>query len=318
MYEILAIGDAIVDRVVSFDPTKAQMRPILAVKGQFFEATAAQHGFLHALTPEAVYPGGSAANTLRNLSVLGLPCAFLGKVGLDADAAVFEKSLSGWGIHAHLLSTAQEPTGYCMVIVHEDGDRTLCSRVGASGLLQVSDVDGALLKKSRALLTEGYQLDVQPAFVVQTIEAAKQAGCAVYFTLSGPHCVAHRRAELCRVIDKIDVLFGNEDEFAVLDLPPSKLPRVSVRTKGAKGVDVWVDGQVQSFSCEACASVVNTNGAGDAFAAGFLYARHKGADVAECVRQGHEIALKVIQNTLAYLPAVKKPQMRRPAMAAER
>ncbi len=301
MYEILGIGDAIVDRIVSFDATDERMQPIMTVKGSFFEATKEQHRFLHALPPEVVYPGGSAANTLRDLSVMGIPCAFLGKVGADDDAVIFEKSLTDWGVQPYLLTTTQEPTGYCMVIVHDDCDRTLCSSMGASGLLKFSEVDNALLKKSRAILTEGYQLNEQPEFVAQVIEAAKQAGCAVYFTLSGPHCVLHRHAEIVRLIDKIDILFGNEDEFAALDLPPEKLSTVSVCTKGSKGVDVWVEGQLHSFTCEACQSVVNTNGAGDAFAAGFLYYHHAGADIAQCVRGGHEIALRVIQSTLAYL-----------------
>ncbi len=303
MNEILAIGDAIVDRIVSFDPTQERMHPILAVKGQFFEATEEQHRFLHALPPEVVYPGGSAANTLRDLAVLGMPCTFLGKVGIDEDGVIFEKSLTDWGVKSHLLTTALAPTGYCMVIVHDDCDRTLCSSMGASALITIDDVDEQLLKNTRAVLTEGYQLDAQPAFVIAMINAAKAAGCAVYFTLSGPHCVRHRRADLLQLIaeKKIDILFGNEDEFAALDLAPEKLPPVSVCTRGAKGVDVWVNAQLHSFSCEPCQSVVNTNGAGDAFAAGFLFHYHAGADIARCVQGGHETALRVIQSTLAYL-----------------
>ncbi len=301
MYEILGIGDAIVDRIVSFNTTDEQMQPILAVKGSFFVATKEQHRYLHALPPEVVYPGGSAANTLRDLSVMGMPCAFLGKVGKDEDGVIFEKSLTDWGVQSYLLTTSQEPTGYCMVIVHEDCDRTLCSSMGASGLLTFAEIDEKLLKNVRAILTEGYQLDVQPELVMQVIEAAKKVGCATYFTLSGPHCVHNRHTEIVYLTDKIDILFGNEDEFEALNLPPDKLPNISVCTKGANGVDVWVHGKQYTFPCKACQSVINTNGAGDAFAAGFLYHYHAGADIAQCVHGGHKIALRVIQSTLAYL-----------------
>ncbi len=301
MFEILGIGDAIVDRIISFDEKNEHMRPILDVKGSFFVATKEQHRLLHAIPPEVVYPGGSAANTLRDLSVMGMSCAFLGKVGTDDDGIIFEKSLTDWGIHPHLLTTSQEPTGYCMVIVHEDCDRTLCSNIGASGLLTFAEVDKTLLKESRAILTEGYQLQAQPNFVISVIEAAKNIGRSVYFTLSGPHCVLDCHTEICQLLKNIDILFGNEDEFKALNLPAEKLPSISVCTKGAKGVDVWVNGTLQTFPCKACQNVINTNGAGDAFAAGFLYQYHAGADIAKCVQGGHEIALRVIQSTLAYL-----------------
>ncbi len=277
------------------------MQPILAVKGQFFEATKEQHRFLHALTPEVIYAGGSAANTLRDLGIMGMTCAFLGKVGVDEDAVIFEKSLSDWNVQPYLLTTSEAPTGYCMVIVHQDCDRTLCSSMGASAFLNVSEVDETLLKQSRAILTEGYQLDAQPDFVMSVIDKAKQNGCAIYFTLSGPHCVRHRRNELLQLVNQIDILFGNDDEFNALNLPAEKRPALSICTKGANGVDVWVNGQLRSFPCERCQTVVNTNGAGDAFAAGFLYYYHKGADIARCVQGGHETARKVIQSTLAYL-----------------
>ncbi len=301
MYEILGIGDAIVDRIVAFDVSADCMRPFLAVKGQFFEATPEQHRVLHALPPEAVYPGGSAANTLRDLSVMGLSCLFLGKVGQDSDALVFEKSLTDLGVQTCLLTTADAPTGYCMVIVHEDCDRTLCSNVGASGLLTNADVPDDLLKQTRAVLLEGYQLNVQPYLVLQLAQRAKQAGAAVYFTLSGPHCVRNRRSELLQLLECMDVLFGNEDEFAELNLPAEQLPPISVCTKGEKGVDICVHGVWQSFPCDACSTVVNTNGAGDAFSAGFLYHYHAGADIDTCVQGGHEIALRVIQSPVAYL-----------------
>ncbi len=301
MYDILGIGDAIVDRIVSFDDGAECMRPFLAVKGQFFEATPEQHRVLYALPPEAVYPGGSAANTLRDLSVLGNRCLFFGKVGLDSDAAVFEKSLTDWGVDAHLLKTTDAPTGYCMVIVHDDCDRTLCSDIGASGLLRNDEFKDSLFQNARAVLLEGYQLDVQPQLVLQLAIRAKRLGCAVYFTLSGPHCVRNRRAELLQLLKTVDILFGNEDEFAELNLPAAQLPALSICTKGENGVAVLVDGAWQTFPCEACLNVVNTNGAGDAFCAGFLYRYHQGADIATCVQGGHEIALRVIQSPLAYL-----------------
>lgn len=306
MIEILGIGDAIVDKLISFDESDPLMQPILDVKGKFFIATDEEHAYLRQKPSDTIYGGGSAANTLRNLAHLGMKTGFVGKVGSDEEARFFEKSLTDFGVNSFLVQTNQVPTGCCVVIVHTDKDRTQCSKPCASQLLEWADINPALLKSTKAVLTEGYMLNRQPFLIETVIRQTQKEGASVYFTLSDMHCVQNKRELLFKLMPSIDILFGNEYEFAALDMPDSLLPPVSVVTRGAQGADVYFQQKWFHFDTFPCTEIVNANGAGDAFAAGFLFKWHQRADLRTCVEMGHRIAATVLKSPLAYLSITEK------------
>lgn len=303
MLDILAIGDAIVDKVISFDIKDPVMQKILPVKGLFFNASEAEHAYLRKQIPLACYAGGSAANTIRNMGLLGIKTGFLGKVGNDDDGIFFQDSLNQYGVRSYLLKTDYDRTGCSVVIVHEDKDRTQCARPCAANLLMQEEISDDCLKETGSILMEGYMLNRRPELVADVIERACQYGVKVYFTLSDVHCVKNKKELIEKLLDKIDVLFGNEYEFEALNLTSDTFKKtLCVKTCGAKGVEVFNAVTYEKFDVSFVDEIVNTNGAGDAFASGFLAEFQNNKSFKSCVALGHEIATSVLKTELSYLP----------------
>lgn len=307
MLDILGIGDAIVDRVIPFDASDPIMEKILSVKGLFFKATEQEHSYLRAKKNLSSYAGGSAANTIRCMSVLGMKTGFLGKVGEDKDGSFFQDSLTEYGVCSYLIETSVDVTGCSVVIVHEDKDRTQCALPCASNLLTCEDISDQHLKNTYSVIMEGYMLNRLPDLVAGTIRRAHAHGVKVYFTLSDVHCVLNKKELITTLLPEIDVLFGNEYEFNALDLNPCLLKKTTaVKTCAGKGVFVLTQNKKFHFPVSFVDKIVNTNGAGDAFAAGFLTAFHKKESFEKCVCYGHEVAASVLRSELSYLPLTDK------------
>lgn len=303
MLDILAIGDAIVDKIIAFDEQDAVMQKILPVKGLFFVATCEEHSYLRQKEALAYYAGGSAANTIRNMALLGLKTGFVGKAGFDKEGDFFKKSLQDYGVESYLIQTSEDKTGCSVVMVHDDKDRTQCAHACAANLLQIEEVPDALLKNTKSVLMEGYMLNRRPELVSDIIERAKQFGVMVYFTLSDVHCVENKKDLILNLLPKIDILFGNEYEFDVLNLSPKKLEKtICVKTCGKKRVEVFTKNEKLSFKTKAVNDFINTNGAGDGFAAGFLAVYQQNSSLEKAVLKGQEVAQKVLMTNLSYLP----------------
>lgn len=303
MLDILAVGDAIVDKVVAFDETDEMMQQILPVKGLFFMATDEEHAYFRNKTALAYYAGGSAANTIRNMSLMGLKTGFVGMVGQDDDGIFFEKSLHEYGVQSYLNKTSQDKTGCSVVIIHQDKDRTQCAKACAASLLNIQNIKDEYLKNTFSVLTEGYMLNRCPELVEHVIMRSKQYGVQTYLTLSDVHCVSNRRELILKLLPYIDIVFGNEYEFQTLNVDKDTLHQtVCVQTCGGNGVRVFSQKESEFFPLQTMNTIVNTNGAGDGFAAGFLASYHQHKNMNECIVKGHQTACHVLQTDLSYLP----------------
>jgi sugar/nucleoside kinase (ribokinase family) len=303
MLDILAIGDAIVDKIIAFDEADDVMKKILPVKGLFFQATAEEHAYLRRQKSLADYAGGSAANTVRNMALLGAKAGFLGKAGCDADGVFFEKSLKDYSVQSYLIQTSDDETGCSVVMVHQDKDRTQCARPCAANLLQEAEIKDSYLQNTKSILTEGYMINRRPELVENAINRAHAMGVKVYLTLSDVHCVQNKRDLLKRLLPKIDILFGNEYEFEALNVSPIELENtLCVKTKGAEGVEIFDKNESVFVSASHLDEIQNTNGAGDGFAAGFLLSYHQNEPLEKCALNGHFIAGAVLKTNLSYLP----------------
>ncbi len=303
MLDVLAIGDAIVDKIISFDEQDEVMQKILPVKGLFFVATPEEHTYLRNKPHQAYYAGGSAANTVRDMALLGDKTGFIGKCGVDDEGTFFQKSLVDYNVKSYLIQTDLDRTGCSVVMVHKDKDRTQCAHACASNLLTTKEVKDEYLKTSKSILAEGYMLNRREDLVVELIERASRFGVDVCFTLSDVHCVKNKRDILLKLLPKMSVLFGNEYEFEVLNVNQKILQNtICVKTCGKKGVEILTKNEKMFFKTKPVQKIVNTNGAGDAFAAGFLHEWLKDKNIEQAVLMGHEVAKKVLMTDLSYLP----------------
>jgi len=253
--------------------------------------------------------GGSAANTIAGLASLGGRGAFIGKVHDDTLGKVFSHDIRAMGVTFQTLpALTGEPTARCLVFVTPDAQRTMQTFLGASSSLGPADVDEALVADAAVTYLEGYLWDppqAKAAFI-KAAEIAHQADRLVALSLSDPFCVdRHRDDFLTLVNDHVDVLFANEDEITALyqtDDFDTALQKVRVQckiaalTRSEKGSVVVSGDAVHVIDAEPVATVKDTTGAGDSFAAGFLYGLTQGHDLATAAQIGSIAAAEVISH----------------------
>ncbi len=304
-FDLLGIGNAIVDVVAPVEPaflSRHDLRPGTMALVDAERAAA----LTQALPPGREGSGGSAANTCAVASVLGARVAFLGKVADDALGEAFRRDIAAAGVHfptAPLHGGAG--TARCLIAVTPDGQRTMSTFLGACVDFGEADLDPALLADSAVTYLEGYLFDppaAQAAFR-RAVTLARAAGRQVALSLSDAFCVdRHRDAFHALLRSGVDVLFANEAEacslFQVgsleeaLPLAAAAVPLAAL-TRGAEGSVVLRGDERVAVPAEP-ARVVDTTGAGDAFAAGFLAAHVAGHPIEECARRGGRTAAAVI------------------------
>lgn len=307
-FHILGLGNAIVDVVAllgdageaflaAHDLTKGAMRLVPADDAERLYG---------AMPPGQESSGGSAANTCAVAAALGARVAYLGKVADDQLGQVFRHDISAAGVHfptAPLHGGA--PTARCLILVTSDGQRTMSTFLGASVAFEDSDVDEALVGDSAVVYLEGYLFDppaAQAAFR-RAAAAARRAGRQVALTLSDPFCVGrHRDAFRALVREGVDLLFANEAEVmslyqaATFDAAAAQAAsdvEICALTRSAQG-SVVRHGAESIVIAPEPARVLDTTGAGDAYAAGFLAAYTRGDDLAACGRSASRAAAAVI------------------------
>ncbi|MDE2583657.1 MAG: adenosine kinase [Rhodospirillales bacterium] len=304
-FDVLGIGNAIVDVVARVEETFLSRHDMR--KGAMALIDAAAAAALYAALPAGIESsGGSAANTCAVAAGFGARVAYLGKVADDQLGLVFRHDITASGVHfpsAPLVGGA--PTARCLIAVTPDGQRTMNTYLGACVAFGEEDVDPALIAEASVLYLEGYLFDppaAQAAFR-RAAAAAHAAGRQVALSLSDAFCVdRHRAAFLDLVRGEVDILFANETEITALyeanrfedameqaraDVGLAALTRSeagSVILRGAETVEI----------AAAPATVVDTTGAGDAYAAGFLAGLAKGRDLPACGRLGSLAAAAVI------------------------
>ncbi len=305
-FHVAAIGNAIVDVLVHAD--EALLADLALPKGvmTLIDAAAAERIY-DRLPPGIECSGGSAANTAVGVAGLGGRVAYVGKVRDDQLGQVFRHDIRTAGVAFDTPAAADgPPTARCFVLVTPDAQRTMLTYLGACVELTPEDVDATMIAAAAVTYLEGYLYDpplAKRAFL-KAADAAHKAGRMVALSLSDPFCVdRHRAAFLDLVADHIDILFANEAELAALyhsaDFDDALRQvrghcRVAAITRGARGSVVVTEDDVVVVGADAVAQVVDTTGAGDLYAAGFLAGFTQGRELAACALLGGIAAGEVI------------------------
>jgi sugar/nucleoside kinase (ribokinase family) len=307
--DVIAIGNAIVDVMA---PSSDELIERLGlVRGAMTLIDAEQAHLLYdAMGAAREISGGSAANTLAGLAALGARCAFIGQVADDQLGEVFAHDIRAGGIaFATPVRPADPPTARCLIFVSPDGQRTMNTYLGASQFLPASALDEAAIADAAVLYLEGYLWDPEEprGAMRKAIGAARRAGRKVAFTLSDAFVIARHGEDFRALIaaGEIDILFANEHELAALTgeddfhagiaALEGRVP-VLVVTRGAAGAVAVAGAERAEVPAESIAKVVDTTGAGDLFAAGFLFGHVRGRSLAECLKLGAVCAAEVISH----------------------
>jgi fructokinase len=306
--DILGIGNAIVDVLAPAEDHFLAAQN-LAKGGMRLIGTEEADRLYGLMAPGVESSGGSAANTCAVAAGLGARVGFLGKVASDALGQVFAHDIRAAGVHFPTvpLDPALAPTARCLILVSPDAQRTMNTFLGACVHFSAADVDPAEVARAQVLYLEGYLFDppaAQAAFV-EAARAAHAAGRLVALSLSDSFCVhRHRQAFRALVRDQVDILFANEVEILALyetedHAEAAELVRAEVRlaalTRSEHG-SLIIAGETTTRVAAVPTRVVDTTGAGDAYAAGFLAAYTQGRDLAECGRWGAVAAAEVISH----------------------
>lgn len=307
--DVVAIGNAIVDVMAPCeDSLIADLG--LARGGMTLVDTERARELYDAMGPAREISGGSAANTLAGLAALGAKCAFIGQVAQDQLGDVFAHDIRAAGIAFDTAARAGDPpTARCLIFVSPDGQRTMNTFLGASQYLPAEALDLDVIASAQVLYLEGYLWDPEEprAAMRRAIDAARSAGRKVAFTLSDAFVISRHGDDFRDLIaqGQIDILFANEGELAALtgeddfeaglaQLSP-QVP-VLVVTRSEQGAVAVANGVRAHVPAEPIAKVVDTTGAGDLFAAGFLYGHVRGASLETCLRDGAICAAEVISH----------------------
>src|SRR5262245_36519718 len=253
--------------------------------------------------------GGSAANTIVGVASFGGRAQYVGKVRNDQLGEVFAHDLRSIGVGYDVpLATSGPPTGRCLILITPDAQRTMNTYLGASVALTPADVDAALIARGRILYLEGYLFDppaAQEAFRAAARDA-HAAGRKVSLTLSDPFCVdRHRDAFLDLVERHVDILLANEAEISALyqvaefddALQAARRScEVAALTRGARGSVIVAGDEVHVIDAHPVEQLVDTTGAGDLYASGFLFGLSRRLDLASCGRLGSVAAAEVISH----------------------
>ena len=308
-YDVIAIGNAIVDVMAPCDDALIEELN-LAKGGMTLVDTDGATRLYDAMGPAKEISGGSAANTLAGLANLGSQCAFIGQVADDQLGDVFSHDIRAGGIDFDTPAREGEPpTGRCLIFVTPDGERTMNTFLGASQFLPAQALDLTQIADAGVVYLEGYRWDpAEPRAAMRTaISAARDAGRKVALTPSESFVIEMHGDDFRALIDEgqIDILFANEHELATLTgesdfeaglaMVSAKVP-VLVVTKSADGAVAIANGERAEVAAEPVEAVVDTTGAGDLFAAGFLHGHTTGKSLADSLTMGAICAAEVISH----------------------
>lgn len=309
LFDVIAIGNAIVDVMAPCDDAEIETLG-LAKGGMTLIDTDRARELYDAMGPAREISGGSAANTLAGLAALGAKCAFIGQVADDQLGEVFAHDIRAGGIAFDTAARAEEPpTARCLIFVTPDGQRTMNTFLGASQFLPAEALDDATIAAASVLYLEGYLWDPEEPrkAMRRAIAAARNAGRKVAFTLSDAFVISRHGDDFRALIadGQIDILFANEHELAALtgvedfhagiERLAAKVPTVVV-TRSENGAHAISQGEHAQVPAEPIAKVVDTTGAGDLFAAGFLFGHVRGRPLVECLTLGAVCAAEIISH----------------------
>lgn len=306
--DIVAMGDAIVDVIADCDDEFIRTHNL--PKGSMQLLTTEEADALYsAMGVAREMSGGSAANSMAGVASMGGKAAFIGQIADDQLGLIFQHDMHALGVRFDTPALVSgPPTGRCLILVTPDAQRTMNTCPGASHELAADTISPDLIASASILYLEGYLFGPEKprAAMMKAVDIAHSAGRKVAFTLSESVCIAGRKEGFGRMIDSggVDLLFANEDEAlqltgrtdleSALDELKAKVPTLVI-TRGPEGAIAIEANERISIPAAPVSEVVDTTGAGDLFAAGFLTAHCKGASLERCLWTGAIAAGEVIQ-----------------------
>ena len=305
---MLGIGNAIVDVITRSDDAFLATHELTKGSMMLIDEKRAE-ALYGAMGPGIEVSGGSCGNTMAGVASFGGKGAYIGKVRNDQLGTVFGHDLRAIGVSfATPPATSGPATARCLITVTPDAQRTMSTYLGACTGLGPDDIDTALVGSAQVTYVEGYLWDAPEAkkAVLKAFDAAHAAGCKVSITLSDSFCVGRYRDEFRALIrDQVDILFGNESEITSLYEVDSfekalemarKEAKIAALTRSEKGSVVIKGSETHAVPAAPVSKIVDTTGAGDLYAAGFLFGFTRGKPLAECARLGGIAAAEIISH----------------------
>lgn len=306
--DVVGIGNAIVDVLSRTEDDFLKVNKIN--KGTMTLIEAEQAETLYAkMGPGMEMSGGSAANTIAGLASMGSKSGYIGKVANDQLGKVFRHDIQASGV-AFTTPALEDgaPTARCLILITPDAQRTMCTYLGACVWISPTDLDEEMIKNAQVTYLEGYLYDrarAKQAFR-KSAEIAHGADRKIALSLSDPFCVERHRDEFLDLIQKdVDILFANEAEITSLyktedfDEAAHYIRghcETAVLTRSARGSLIVTKDAIVEVPAEPVTQVVDTTGAGDMYAAGFLYGYTRQMSMAACGRLGSIAAAEVISH----------------------
>jgi sugar/nucleoside kinase (ribokinase family) len=307
--DVVCIGNAIVDVISHADEDFLDAHGMVKGSMQLIDDEVV-HKLYADMPPAHESSGGSAANTAAGLASFGGKVAFIGKVAADQLGEVFTHDIRATGVQYTAPETSDGySTARCLILVTPDAQRTMNTFLGVSSLISPRDVDASLVQQAQVVYCEGYLWDLPAAkeALVKGMDAATAAGGRVAFTLSDSFCVDRHRAEFLELAEhRVDILFANEAEICSLyetesfDEAADRVAghcEIACLTRSEKGsVIITSSGERVHVDAARVDKVIDTTGAGDLYAAGFLYGLTNGRDLATSGRLASLAAAECISH----------------------
>lgn len=306
--QIIGVGHALVDIIAPCE--EELLERFSLAKGTMRLTSVEEATTLYAsMGPAIETSGGSAANTCAGVASLGGKVGFMGKVGRDAFAEVFAHDIQSIGVSFNRTTgNSETPTGRCLILVTPDGERTMNTNLGAAAEFSEADLDHSAIEAAQILYLEGYLFDPLAARAAfhTAADFARANGTKVAFTLSDPFCVdRHREGFRAFIRDRVDVVFANEKELLSL-YPGASFEEAGATlrtecslaaiTRSEKGSVILEGDRSVSVPAQPIDKLVDATGAGDLYAAGFLFGHATGRDLETCGRLGSLAASEVISH----------------------
>jgi fructokinase len=308
--KILGIGNAIVDVICKVNDNFIEQNNLTKSTMKLFFDENEFKNLITNLKIEKTVSGGSVANSIVGLSQLGEKVGFIGKVSDDDFGGKYEEGLKKEKVEYFYSKKKEElPTGTCLILVTPDSERTMCTFLGTAGKINENDVSSDAIKKSEMIFLEGYLWDEgEPK---KAFDKAINNANIVAMSLSDLFCVDRHKPHFLELVkNKLDITFANEQEItSLIDAKnfnevinfSKKLNKLVVVTRGEKGAVAVKGEEIFESDIKKNLKIVDLTGAGDLFAAGFLYGHVNKLSVKECLIQGTKMSSRVIQQIGARL-----------------
>jgi len=302
-FQISAIGNAIVDVISFVDEVFLTKHNLPKGSMSLIDTTKALE-LSQNIKIEKICAGGSAANTIYLIAQQQLKTAFLGKIGNDEYGNIFHNSLKQQNITFAKLDNQQIQTARSFILVTPDGQRTMATFLGDAGNIQ-SQINPEIIKNSQIFYIEGYLWDLPSSikYLKEAINIAKQNNIKIAFTLSDLFCVSRHKADFLEIFTLADIVFANKAEATALFADGQFLQQAInknttfIVTKDKDGVEIHDNKSQKSLTIKAqnVTKLIDSTGAGDAFAAGFLHGICTGKNLTQSGEAGNALAMKIIQ-----------------------